>query len=474
MKGEVVMKTLLRFLVSSLLVSALAGIAEAKVKPKNLGSVNQTQLSIAIDRAGFPHIAYQGADRHLYHARFDGRTWQRELVDVSQYYGNAMAIDSQGRIHIVYGAERISGGTGNYPLVHAYFDGTHWQVTDLPISGHNPRIALDAQDHPHVLHSFSSGYAVHDGTNWHFENTGLDGSWYSDGLVLDADGKAHVAYSVSYSGCFHATNKSGSWETTLLTPIAGGAATAIGLDHAGKPHVVVGIGGALVSYTYDGSSWTNQMIVDFNDVDPSIHANVDTRLAMVTDSQGRAQIVVPISLSSGNRYAEVAVFVYGDGTGWNAVLVDGKNTGFYPSIALDANDVAHVAYCGPLIRDRYSKAKWARIDLPDLTGAWMNVAVAGTTVTGALTVTNHGTDKSSKTTATLWLSDDATPGDGDTLLPVTLKIKSLRPGSSVTIPVSFQYGGSLTGKHLIAVIDPDIANADRNRVDNAVAISLGP
>jgi hypothetical protein len=152
------MKTLLRFLGVSLLVCSLAGIAQAKVKPKNFGSVNQTRLSIAIDPAGFPHVAYQGPDHNLYHARFDGRTWQRELVDLGQYYDNAIAIDKQGHIHIMYGAERISGGTGNYPLVHAYFDGTSWQVTDLPVSGHHPQIALDADGHPHVLFSFSSQY----------------------------------------------------------------------------------------------------------------------------------------------------------------------------------------------------------------------------------------------------------------------------------------------------------------------------
>jgi hypothetical protein len=462
------MKTLLRFLVVSLLVVVLTAIAEAKVKPKNLATTAQTQSSIAIDPAGFPHVACLGADGNLYHARFDGRTWQREVVDDSQYYSNAMAIDAQGRIHIVYGVERITSSNVTYSLAHAYFDGASWTVTDLPVSGHHPRIALDASGHPHVLFNFSSSYAAYNGADWQIENTGLSGSWSSDGLALDANGKAHVS-----ANGFYATNKSGTWEITqLMTNNAG--ATAIALDKAGNPHVVVGTGGELVYYNYDGSNWTSETMVNFNDADPGIQANIESAIAMAMDAQGRAQVMVPVYLSAGNRYGDVSVFVFDDGTGWNGLLLDLKNTGFYPSIALDSNDVAYVTYCGALVHDRSAKAKWARIALPDLTGGWTNVSVAGTAVTGTLNVTNQGLDKSDKTVAALWLSDDATLDDGDTLLPVALKIKSLAAGSKIAVPINFQYAGALAGKQLIAVIDPVMATADRNRLDNTVAISLGP
>jgi len=111
-----------------------------------------------------------------------------------------------------------------------------WQVTDLPVSGSDTRIALDEDGHPHVLFKGDStyGYAEYDGVNWHFEDTGLGWSWYSDGLALDADGNAHISYSINYSGCFYATNKSVSWETTTLVPSESWP-TSIGLDNTGKP-----------------------------------------------------------------------------------------------------------------------------------------------------------------------------------------------------------------------------------------------
>jgi hypothetical protein len=230
----------------------------------------------------------------------------------------------------------------------------------------------------------------------------------------------------------------------------------------------------LVYYSYDGTNWTHETMVDFNDADPSVRANIDTHLAMATDSQGRAQVMVPVSLSSGNRYGEVSVFVFDDGTGWNGLVVDPKNTGYSPCIALDANDVAYGTYCGALVKNRAAKGKWVRIALPDLTGAWTNVSAAGTTVTGTLNVTNQGMDKSVKTTAVLWLSDDAILDDGDTLLPVTLKIKSLAPGGTVAVSVNFQYAGTLAGKQLIALIDPEMAVADRDRLDNTIVAPLSP
>ena len=158
------MNTLLRFLVVSVVVCSLSNASEAKLKHKNLATTAQTQSSIAIDPTGFPHVAYLGADGKLYHARFDGRTWQREVVDDSQYYSNAMAIDAQGRIHIVYGVERTTNSNVTYSLAHAYFDGTSWSVTDLPVSGHHPQIALDADSHPHVLFRGSSTTATRNTT----------------------------------------------------------------------------------------------------------------------------------------------------------------------------------------------------------------------------------------------------------------------------------------------------------------------
>jgi len=463
------MKTLLRCLLAAVIVLALARSAVAKVKPKNFGTVYQGVSAIALDSTGFPHVAYQGVDSHLHHAWFDGLKWQRELVDGASEggRGNSVAIDAQGHIHITH--ETASG------LAYASFDGSSWHLTDLGVTGSRTHLQLDAFGHPHVLFSNfygGLGYARFDGAHWQIEEYALPGSWYSSGLAVDAEGHAHVSYSVNYSGCFYATNKSGSWETTALVPDTA-AATAIVLTPAGEPRVLVGGGSQLFYFSFDGANWTNEVVADFQPADPNVRAFIEADTAMSMDDQGRPQSLVPVYLTSGNRYVDVLVFAFGDGVGWNALLVDGKNTGFYPSIALDADGVAYGTYSSPLLHDQYAKAKWVRIALPDLSGAWTNVVVTGSTVTGRLTVRNTGLDKSSRTDMSLWLSDDTLVDLGDELLPVTAGVKSLKPGSATEIAVEFEHSGSLAGKHLIAIVDPSVVTADRNRVDNVVATALG-
>ncbi len=151
----------------------------------------------------------------------------------------------EGHIHIVYGAERANGPNHTYPLVHAHFNGSSWQVGDLPVQGFNSRIALDTNGHPHVLFrgnpTNTYGYAVFDGSKRRFEDTRLPWSWGASGLALEADGSAHISYSIN-AECFHASNRSRSWETTRLTSNNSGP-TAIGLDKDGNSHMVIGTGG---------------------------------------------------------------------------------------------------------------------------------------------------------------------------------------------------------------------------------------
>ena len=365
------MKTAIKtFCVCTAAVLMLYGSVGAKVKSKNLGKTNQTTASIAIDPDGFPHVAYQGTDYSLYHARFDGRKWVRELVDTNQYYENSMAIDSQGRIHIVYGAERIKQSGATYPLMYARYDGNAWHVNELPVNGFNPRIALDATGRPRVLFRDNSSYryAEFNGTSWEFEDTGLPWSWYSDGFALDAEGHAHISYSVNYSGSFYATNTSGSWETTQLSTGNAGA-TALALDTAGRPRVVIADGGALIYYSFDGANWSQETIVDFNDADPGITATIESYIAMALDNEDRARIMIGLYLSSGNRYGNAAVLVFDNGVVWNGLLIDKKSPGLYPDMVLDAQDTAHVTYCGYLKNNnKGTKTKWARIALSELIG----------------------------------------------------------------------------------------------------------
>ncbi len=83
----------------------------------------------------------------------------------------------------------------------------------------------------------------------------------------------------------------------------------------------------MIHYGYDGSAWTNETMVNFNDADPQIHASIENHIAMVMDANGRAQVIVPVYFASGNRYVDVSVLLFDDGTAWQGLLVDLRNTG---------------------------------------------------------------------------------------------------------------------------------------------------
>ena len=192
------MKSLMRWLFTPAILACLLSMTvtsvEGKIKPKTLASANQNYLSIAVDPAGTPHVVYQGADYHLYHAWLHGGRWQHELVDASSDcgWGNSIAIDVQGNIHVSYGANR---GLGALKLIYANFNGSQWQITDLGVDGSDTVLKLDQAGLPHIAYGGGSTiqYARYDGAGWHFEDTGLGSGPYRHDFVLDSNDHAHLA-----------------------------------------------------------------------------------------------------------------------------------------------------------------------------------------------------------------------------------------------------------------------------------------
>lgn len=456
----------------SLLVWPVSPV-EGKVKPKNLAAVGGG-CSVAVDPAGYPHVVYQSTDYHLYHARFDGKAWQHELVDGTSDcgWGNSIAIDAQGRIHISYHAERMN--PYRQPLVYAYFDGTLWHVAELEVYGWQTCLKLDAAGHPHILFSGNYGtlgYARFDGNAWHIEDTGLQSSPYTASLALDAEGHAHVAYSVNYSGYFYATNESGTWQSTILG--YDGQPAAIDLDHEGNPHVALAVPGTIRIHSYDGMNWMSEDVID-----PSVTSGFYfDGVALKMDNNDREHLLISATITMGARSAAVSIYAFNDGMGWNGMLVDPKNAGYDPSLVLTDAGIAYGTYCAAGKKDT-ATAKWVRLALPDLAGIWSNVSLteAGgiSTVTATVTVHNNGVEKSVPSHLLVVISSDSTVDMNDEMWSVMPKVKGLKPGGMLEMTVAFRYPGSLTGKYLIGVIDPELLTCDRNMLDNLVPVLLGP
>jgi hypothetical protein len=467
------MKSFLTILFVCMIMCVLSSpsLGLAKVKPQKLAQINQGVCEVAIDPSGQPHVAYQGKNYHLYHARYDGRRWTHELVDGTSDcgWGNSIAVDAQGHVHISYAAFR---GLGAQKLIYAVHNGTQWQVQEVGRDAAFTHLKLDADGRPHILFKgdMGYGYAKHNGTNWQIEEIpGLPWNWYTDGLALDADGYAHVAASNSY-----ATNKSGTWQVTSLVS-EGTAYMSIGVNSQGYPRVAACLSDRLEYFTYDGADWSSELVADSAELEAEFPPGTNVVLdgvALALDGDEKPHFLMSAYISAGEGGVEVSIYGYHDGAGWSGMLLDYKNTGFYPSIAVTSEGVVYGTY-STAIKGNKSQAKWVRITLPDLTGTWTDVTLTGATVTGTLTVQNNGFDKSAKTTATLWLSDDPEVGQGDVLLR-TFKVKSLKPGGVAAIKVDYTHTGQLAGKYLIAVIDPDLLTYDGNLLDNEVAVLLSP
>jgi hypothetical protein len=455
---------------AGLLLSLSILPVEAKIKPKALAKTSQIAATLALDPAGQPHCAYQSADYHLFHAKFDGQRWQHELVDATSDCGwdNSIAVDKSGHLHIAYHAERMN--PYRQPVCYAYFNGAQWQITELPGNGWQPQLCLDADNRPHIVFSDASyglHYAHREDTGWEIEPIGFGGGPYPPRFALAPDGVVHLAYAVNSGGIFHLSNETGSWQTTRLADVAGSCAIAV--DRAGNPRIATTESGNLTDHQRDGTNWTSHVLFDASTYPDALPDYV----ALALDSNDRPHFLAGIYIRAGEGGVETCWYAFDDGRGWSGGPLDAKNAGFYPSLVVDANGIVTGTYCSGL-KNNSATTKYVRILRPDLGGEWATPSFGNGALTGILNVANHGLDKSATARIGFAVSEDPQFDMGDTILPNTLKLKGLKPGASVALSVNLPSLGAYAGKYLLAVIDADLVTLDANLTDNIVPVLLAP
>jgi hypothetical protein len=276
--------------------------------------------------------------------------WQVEtLGEFEDVDETGIAVDGLGRIHIVYRASEI-GGTGAN-LYYVLYDGIAWtrELVKEYASGVGLSLCVDSLNRPHVAYGGFSGprYAWKDQAGWHDEAIASSSNYSRPSLALDGNGKPHVTYNWAhwdnpYLNDLAYTNKTGaSWST----PVAIQSSIE---DHVGEFSSCAfdSLGNFAVAYynratdpvqcTYavkDGSSWNIQVI------DETDHPGMYVSLAFDSDRHPWVSYL---------RYTchDIAVAV-SDGSQW--LLDQGPDdldnyTGEYSTIAIDGNDVPHVAY----------------------------------------------------------------------------------------------------------------------------------
>jgi hypothetical protein len=260
--------------------------------------------SLAIDRAGVPHISYYDAAKgRIRYVRLDGTKWSYEKVaDSKGTYTTSLALDANGNPSISF-----SDGLHYGNLMYATRNGTKWDIATVDKgsagdAGQYSSLVLDAAGTPHIMYNdgqyFATlKYATRNGSTWEIstvDNAGIPGDTGFDPLlVLDKTGIPHVSYrdGTHYANLMYATNVGANWTTTVVD--RGNSST-----------------GSTGYYT-----------------------------SLVLDSTGSPCIAYYDAKNTDLRYASW------NGTGWNTETVDrAGDVGKYASLAIDSNDNPHIGY----------------------------------------------------------------------------------------------------------------------------------
>jgi len=183
--------------------------------------------SLALDASGRPHIAYAHvALGDLLYAAWDGSRWTFGDADSRHTHndyvgiGNSIALDRAGNPHIAY-----FDSTKNL-VKYASMEEGRWKAEIVDqMSGRGEvdhvSLQLDSQDRPHVAYydagSGALKYASRDEKDWHVElvdNDGNVGKYPS--LCLNSEDQPYIAYYALDAGALRMAHM----ETTAVTAIA--------------------------------------------------------------------------------------------------------------------------------------------------------------------------------------------------------------------------------------------------------------
>ncbi len=288
---------------------------------------NMSPRSMALDSSNRMHVAYGG--EHLYHAYFDGNTWQTEMVDGNSYVGQYASIATStimGVQHIYISYYDAMHGTLKY--AHK-FSGGGWDITTV--------------DMPSMIGTMGEEAAP---------------------IVVDQD-----ALPESKSWLNPVFKINGIDEVTVpggVTNEMMGMYSSIDIDSSGNPHIAY-----LHRYIDPGSGETRDKLkyASFNGIIWTTETVQQDRTdykegkftALYIDNADRPHISFLEDDHDNLRY------VYKEGNNWRFAYPDeGGNVGGYTSIYVDSSFKVHISYCqGPLVDNFCVKLKYVTAKVSD-------------------------------------------------------------------------------------------------------------
>jgi hypothetical protein len=306
-------------------------------------------LSLAVDAAGQPHIAYVGYDDLLHYATWDGSQWQQEtaqpLADYPAPSAVSIALDSQGRPVIAF-----QSGSG---IRYTSRTDQGWTLEYLnnDAFGRWLSLALDDQDVPHLAY-YDTGqdrqmYATRPAGSWLITlvDDDADTGHFTD-LALDQQGQPHISY--AYYAYFqpgsefhpatelrYARLTAGQWLTETAQAGTTHHYPLLAIDNEDQLHAIYqDRAHSQWYYIYQTQSgWASEPISLTTTQYPSV--------AFTLDSAGNPRIAYYDS-EADLRYA------YRTNVGWFSQLVTAAagapSEHFDVSLALDTNDAPHILY----------------------------------------------------------------------------------------------------------------------------------
>lgn len=334
--------------------------------------------AIAVDSSGRPHIGYYNGTK-VAHAVKLSTGWQSDTVDDGGYVDGrgdiSMAIDGGNHVHMVYHYSTIEQNLYPNYIKHATNASGSWvsekidsRSTYQAISFEHNSLVLDSNGRAHVAYlGFDSSLYYANNVNGAWIVQSIDShetSGYYPSIVLDSNGKAHVSYisttpypataSVSY-----ATNRSGVWVTQLLETSSSNfsAYTTLGINASGSIHITYFDVGTLgIRYlTNRSNNWiATSLDTSEESVNPTttpIPNPVGAFSSIARDTHGKLHVSYIKShfdtLNSSNDGVGVLMYANNVSGSWITQGIT-PSTGFetiqQSTIAVDANDKAHVAY----------------------------------------------------------------------------------------------------------------------------------
>jgi hypothetical protein len=273
--------------------------------------------------------------------------WTIECVDCPKYFDNlsnrSAVLDSNDLPHVAYGGDH---------LYYGYLDvGGEWHsevVDDSPRVGFGAALALDSNEHPHILYYDSANsafkYARHDGIGWIIEAFPA-GSLANPhiSLAIDSSDRLNVSFYNDVAGdLIYGVRVGSGWYFEAVDSDENvGKYSSITLDGDDLPHISYrdGTNSQLKYALFDGAEWIIQSLIG---------DGCDTDIAI--DQNGYAHIV---HQGMGVTGISALIYRFEDISGWHLEIVDESEifqmvvgVGYYNSIGLDTEGEPHVSYSG--------------------------------------------------------------------------------------------------------------------------------